>query len=471
MRVSLASQCPKTLRGASSLTEPDLSLDVVVVGGGLAGLSAAWNLRDVNVLLLEEQDRVGGRVKSAALGPYWANLGAHVLSETGLTAQFAKEMELGLITSPGYFLSVALGTNIVRVRRPEMLPFRLPLPLRARFSLARAGMRLYSANRSVRRDQVHELDGSYVNPLDAITFADLLGPLHSEVEPLVRVFANRMGGEIDQLTGHVAAIGFEDLFGGRRPNLVGGSEALPRAVAERLGTRVRTHAEVTRVRNHGEGVEIVGRDSNGPFTLLSNACVVATPAHVTRRIVADLSPEKSAALATVEYTPFVVMAMFTDETEVQPWDDVYALAVPSRSFCMLFNPASVRRGRGAREFGGSLVVYSVADRAARLLGRDDAAIRDLYLEDLFDLFPTLRGHVRQTVVQKWPAGVPRAGIGRATLQNTLAAPSGRISYAGDYTVYLGLGMDSAISTGRNAAAEARRALPAGTESSAVASRA
>jgi protoporphyrinogen oxidase len=41
-----------------------LKAHVVVVGGGIAGLSAAWRLRHRDVLLLEAGDRLGGRFVS-----------------------------------------------------------------------------------------------------------------------------------------------------------------------------------------------------------------------------------------------------------------------------------------------------------------------------------------------------------------------------------------------------------------------
>ena len=57
--------------------------DVVVVGGGIAGLTAAWRLRHRDVLLLEAEDRVGGRIRSDAHGEYWLNYGAHLFPWPG----------------------------------------------------------------------------------------------------------------------------------------------------------------------------------------------------------------------------------------------------------------------------------------------------------------------------------------------------------------------------------------------------
>ena len=57
--------------------------DVVVIGGGIAGLSAAWRLRHRDVLLLEAADRLGGRLRSDPRGDYWMNYGAHLFPAPG----------------------------------------------------------------------------------------------------------------------------------------------------------------------------------------------------------------------------------------------------------------------------------------------------------------------------------------------------------------------------------------------------
>ena len=51
-----------------------------VVGAGIAGLAAAWHLRDLDVVVLESEQRVGGRIRSEPRGDYWLNLAAHVFA-------------------------------------------------------------------------------------------------------------------------------------------------------------------------------------------------------------------------------------------------------------------------------------------------------------------------------------------------------------------------------------------------------
>ena len=151
----------------------------------------------------------------------------------------------------------------------------------------------------------------------------------------------------------------------------------------------------------------------------------------------------------------MVAAFLTGETSAVPWDGLYALAVAKRSFNMLFNMANVLRAREqAREAGGSLMVYSGANLARRLLALDDERIVSTYMDDLHDLYPEMRGIIREAVVQRWERGLPYPRPGRYRLQAALERPLGRIFLAGDYlgTWYT----ETAIGTGA-AAAEAIQA--------------
>jgi oxygen-dependent protoporphyrinogen oxidase len=149
----------------------------------------------------------------------------------------------------------------------------------------------------------------------------------------------------------------------------------------------------------------------------------------------------------------VVGSFLTDEPGPMPYDHIYAVATPKRSFNMLFNMASAVRGTRARRPGGSLMVYAGAGLADRLADADDDAVASRFEHELCDLYPQLRGRVAEAVIVRWPQGLPHPRPGRAVLQDDLTRPLGRIFLAGDYlgTSYV----DTAVRTGGEAAIGAR----------------
>ena len=205
------------------------------------------------------------------------------------------------------------------------------------------------------------------------------------------------------------------------------------------------------------GVLVRYRHRGAEREVRAHAAVVATPAYVTAEIVRNLPMQTRAALEAVRYGPYVVGAFLTGEAEPMPWDGLYALATPGRSFSMLFNTANVlRAGTSARAAGGSFMVYAAAGRARALADLDDAEIGARYREDLCSLFPRARGIVREVVIQRWARGLPYAAVGRARLQAPLSQPLGAIHLAGDYlgTWYT----ETAVQTAETAADSVREQL-------------
>jgi oxygen-dependent protoporphyrinogen oxidase len=441
--------------------------EVIVVGGGVAGLTAAWELRDRDVLLLEADGRVGGRVQSERRGDYWLNFGAHVFGgPTSATGRLLSALGVDARAVPGRLAAVSLNGKVVSSGPVESFPLRLPLRLGDRLALVRAGVKLrlavrrYAAVAAPREGEAAtERQQRMLEFLDDRSFAQFAGRLPTDVDALFRCTLTRSSGEPEDLAAGYG-VGYFHLVwnrdSGLSRNLVGGSSTLVEALAAALGERVRTGGRVTAVERAGDGARVRWTDAHGEHEVECRAVVAATPAYATRELVRGLPADTASALEAIPYGPYVVGAFLTSERAPMPWDGIYALATPKRSFGMLFNTANVLRTGDARQPGGSLMVYAAADLARRLDGLADDEVAERFLADLHDLYPELRGIVTETVIRRWERGLPYPRPGRSLLQPALTRPLGPVHLAGDYlgTWYT----ETAIQTAADAAAAIRRRL-------------
>jgi protoporphyrinogen/coproporphyrinogen III oxidase len=443
--------------------------EAVIVGAGIAGLTAAWTLKDRRILVLEAGDRVGGRMRSEPRGPYWLNLGAHLFGGPGtLLDRLVSEMGLETRPIPGNRMGLAFRGRIFTSGRPETYPLRLPLSIGARLSLIRAGLRLRAAARGYLAtarprpgESPAETRARVLGYRDGETFAAYLGALHPDVAAIFRAIAERVTAEPEEISAGCGAALFALVWGGDETlarNLIGGSALLPQALAHRLGERVLTGATVEEVAPRGDGVRVRILRGGSRQELAADYVIVATPAPVTHTIVRDLPRDTAEALRWIPYGPFICGAFLTEETGPMPWDHLYALAVVDKSFNMLFNHANPLRTPDKREPGGSLMVYAGGDRGKRLLPMSNDEIRALFLRDLHDVLPETRGIVREVLIQRWEHAIPYAPPGRARIQPALSRPLGRIFLAGDYLEFPE--MEAAAATGLEAAHAVRARLGA-----------
>jgi protoporphyrinogen/coproporphyrinogen III oxidase len=439
---------------------------VVVVGAGIAGLAAAWALRDRDVVVLEASDRVGGRIKSESRGRYWLNFGAHVFGgAASATGRLLDQTGIKAVTVPGVLTGVALNGRVVSSGPVETYPLRLPLNLGDRLALIRLGLRLRLAVArygGIARTRPGEpwsaRQARMLAYLGDDSFAHFLGPLPKSVDSIIRPTIQRSSGEPEDVAAGYG-VGYFHLVWNRGEglsrNVIGGPSTLTEKLAADLGPRVNMHRRVEGVASDGDGVRVAYAAGDEHRQVQARFAVIATPAYVTRSIVRDLPDETDRALGEIVYGPYVVAAFLTAETAPMPYDRLYAVAVAGKSFNMLFNMANVVRAQSpAREPGGSLMVYSGASLGRRMLELSDEQVTRAYLDDLNDVFPEARRAVREVVIQRWERGLPYPRPGRHRLQPALERPLGKIFLAGDYlgTWYT----DTAIQTGV-AAAEAIRA--------------
>ena len=447
--------------------------DVVIVGAGIAGLTAAMRLQDLDVLVLEAENRVGGRIKSERRGSYWVSVGAHMFPEPGsIVGSLVDEFGLETLPINGSLMGLSYRGTILKGGRSELYPFRVPMSLGGRVSMIRAGLKLRrdaaEYNGLARRAPAEteaDVRRRLLAFLDDRSFAQYLGKLHPDAEVLFHAVVNRMTAEPDEISAGCVVALFAHVWSeggvvlGR--NLRGGASLLPETIAARLSDRVVTGATVRQVTPQENSVRVRFAHGDGAEQEVVARCAVVTAsAHTARRVVSNLPEETARALDAIVYGPFVVGGIVTGETGPMPWDDLYSVLVVGKCFNMLFNHANVVRSpSGPREPGGTLMVYGGGNLARRLLEKSDDEIREAIVSDLEDLFPGAKGVVDEVLVQRWDRAIPFAAPGRHLVQPALERGVGNVFFAGDY-VGEWTHMESAAITAVEAAAKVRERLAA-----------
>jgi protoporphyrinogen oxidase len=436
--------------------------DAVIVGAGLAGMTAAHELRDLDITVVEAEPRVGGRTLSGQHGEYWYNSGAQFVWDAR-TLAMCRELGLEVIDGDGARAAIFLRGRLVEASNPYALLLKMPLSVREKIDFGRTILRLRRM-----ADDLPKLDRRAV---DAQSLEDLMGrvrPITREI--LDNVTENGAGLGIAEVSGWIGLAYAIHLFGGDVNSTLkavrGGTQAITRTVAARLDPeRMVLGAAVASVTNHGGEVAVTYSrpDGGASETVRARCCIMAAPAPAVLDIVHGLPAAKRAALERMQpYTEGLNVVWMTDETGPMPWDQLLAVPAVGASFELFSNNAFfARRHSAQRRPGGTFATMSISAGKARSFSElRDGEIRAAQLADLKRMFPTAAGVLERarTRIERWRA-LPRFYKGWLADQADVRAPFGNIHFCGDYTAQPGT--PGAVGSGHHAAVAVRRALSAG----------
>jgi protoporphyrinogen/coproporphyrinogen III oxidase len=436
------------------------STDVVVIGAGLAGLTAAYELRDRDVIVFDRRDRVGGRTLSWTHHDHWYNSGAQFVWDKR-TLDLCRQLGVELLDAKGAKASLYLRGKLSAGASPYTMFLKLPLSLRERYDLGMTITRL--------RRLAHRMDKLDPAQIDSGSLADLMG----DVTPVTRavmdlVSESGTGLDASEVSGWIGLGYAIHLFGGdvndTLKQVVGGTQTITKTLAKEVGTdRVRLGSEVVSVEPNADGVRVRYRADGREQEIQARTGVMAATADTVLATLDDLPAEKRAALERmVPYGRIISIARLTHETKAMPWDELLVTPViGDLSFEQISNNSFFLKqaDKPRRRPGSCLITLSTGARADQLWDLDDDAASEVQLDELSRIFPHAAQVLAEgeTRIERW-TGFPQFRKGWLAGQSALREPVGRLHFCGDYTAQPGT--PGAVGSGYHSAQAVKRALDA-----------
>jgi monoamine oxidase len=435
--------------------------EVLVVGAGYAGLTAALHLMETgrDVMVLEARDRVGGRVWTdhvdgvpLDLGGMW--VGARHSHFRALLERF------GLETFP----TPAAGNvgwwdeRSARLRRARSMPMSMTELPSVIAPLARASF-------LVRQTKAGPLSAQRTARLDSITVADWLhrwvpqrraratidaALVLSSSHELAEVSLLDMVRAASEQGGLLAQLGTD---GGAQQDLViGGADSAARHIAALLGSRLRLATPAREIHHDSESVRVVTDDS----TITARHVIVALPPGLTAALnwAPGLPPWRASLLSRL---PMGSVTKLVAVYERPFWRDggwsgeVFDATGPVSSTFDISPPS------------GPAVLASLTcgTKSVELAGLSPRARQDRILGAMASWLGPQARNPQSVADVSWENEIFSGGgysampiPGSAQLASRLAEPLGRVHFAGTETASRFAGyIDGAISSGERAAGD------------------
>lgn len=444
---------------------------VAVLGGGITGLTAAWQLGQAGVtpVVFEKSCRVGGAIGTWRDDGWLHERGPNSLLEG--SADVAHLIDaIGLSERRLYAGSAARKRFIVRDGRPLALPGSPQGFLRTRLFSLSAKLALLgepfrrraaaTADESVADFVVRRLGTEFldyaVNPFVGGVYAG--DPRRLAVRhafPKLHALEQEHGS---LLRGALARRNVSGGPSGRMFSFPDGMEELPLALARSLGDAVHLDAQVRSLRRHDHYWEIIVEFDGLVHHETFDAIVCALPAAALARLpFENISTHRLEGLREIEHPPVASVFMgFRREDVAHPLDG-FGMLMPEVErghilgtlFSSTLFPGRAPAGHVA------LTTFVGGTRQPELATLDDSALTDLVRGELARLLGVRRDPVCLHV-QRWAHAIPQYTLGYARHKDTIATFESAAPglFIGGNCRY-GISLANCIESGRKLAAAAR----------------
>ena len=443
---------------------------VVVVGAGVAGLAAAYELNGAghDVTVLEARARPGGRVQTMRdqfSDGLYAEAGAMNVYDThDWTMKYVKLFGLTLDPSAPSTLASVVSMRGRRIVARQGQPGEYPHDLTAEEKrMGRRGMwekYVLSAAKDVGDYDAQGWPPAALLKYDRMTFTEFLRAQGASADAATLLGLGALGAFGDGAGTVSALLLLREIAHRSRIKqnyyIRGGTDLLPRAFAAKLSEKIRYGAPVVGVEQDSGGVRVAYLHAGARESLSADRVVCAVPFTVLRRmkVSPEFTPEKRRA---VEEMPYTSVARTYLQTSSKFWleEGLTGSATTDLSNMLVFDGAP---GQPPRR--GIIEAYFAGPQARRLtaMREPERVLSTLALME--KVHPRVRrefevGATKCWDEDEWARGAYawyRPGQMQSLLPH-VARPEGRIHFAGEHASSLFGWMQGAIESGNRAARE------------------
>jgi oxygen-dependent protoporphyrinogen oxidase len=482
------------------------SAAVAVVGGGIAGLSAAWELTGAapgtRVIVLESDERLGGKLRTGAIGGRAVDLGPDAfLARRPEAVELCRELGLGdELVSPGSRRAFVWARGRLRP-----LPAALALGVPTRIGpLARSGIlsplgvgrvavdlvgwpwrgRQATGGRSggpgrperpdrpdrpdrpvadiTRQRLGREVTERLVDPLiGGIHAGDTSSMSAAAVFPALLDAASRPGSLMRALRPQPVTTGRDDepVFYTVRGGLSRLVDSLESAlVARGVEVRLRTPVEHLVLRGPGDqpspGAPTTRWALRTPQGIVdADAVVIATPAGPAAGLLESVDPAIAALLGTIAYSDVTLVTLRLPTAGVERTLDGTGFLVPAGAGCLITACTWLTSKWPELQRPGDIVLRTsmgrFGDERANQMPDDEIVGR---VVDELGVMLGLRAPPIEAVVTRWGEAFPQYAVGHVELVSAIERGTARLpalALAG--AAFHGVGIPACIASGRVAA--------------------
>ena len=473
------------LVAACSLMPVSEKADVIVLGGGLAGLQSAILLRSagLKVILLEAGNRVGGRVNTiktadgpldvgaSQIGRSYARVldacskyGLELVPEDRDLLEFGTHFQGNWIRTPDWASSPLNLTKGDERAVPPMLMARHVVDKYNPFQSPQDWLDPKFASSDITLRQLMEREGYSQQAIELARFS--VPGISIDKTSMLRMWQEEARGKLDAQFGAGLEKGGDKQhpFGegnvraqgnqlARINNIVGGCSALTDAMASALGDVVRLGKAVTGIETTSTGATISCRDGSSykgsfvisalPFTKLRKVKIDAEGGEYHRMAINEMPYANTARMYLTVEKPF------WEEDGLPP---SFSTDGPLGMFWAIDN---------SRSGGVHRAMIVLTGEAGEAIAKLPTSEAEAFLNrEMSKLRPASAGLLRQVAYKDWNADPLQLGCGFSMNAGQVNAfgremrkPWGVLHFAGEHMRQIDFGMESAMESAERAAGE------------------